>query len=96
MNAAGQDIETTTSFLEALANNGLRGSEAGTSLAAVMRDMTSKMKDGKIAIGDTSVAVMDSSGNFRDMTDILKKCRKCYRWNGRRTEAGGSYVNLYI
>ena len=72
MNAAGQDIETTTSFLEVLANNGLRGSEAGTSLAAVMRDMTSKMKDGKIAIGDTSVAVMDSSGNFRDMTDILK------------------------
>lgn len=72
MNAAGQDIETTTSMLEALANNGLRGSEAGTALAAVMRDMTSKMKDGKIAIGDTSVEVMDSNGNFRDMTDILK------------------------
>ena len=72
MNAAGQDIETTTSFLEALANNGLRSSEAGTSLAAIMRDLTSKMKDGKIAIGDTSVAVMDSNGNFRDATDILK------------------------
>ena len=72
MNAAGQDIETTTSMLEALANNGLRGSEAGTALAAVMRDMTSKMKDGKIAIGDTSVEVMDSNGNFRDMTDVLK------------------------
>lgn len=72
MNAAGQDIETTTSFLEALANNGLRSSEAGTSLAAIMRDLTSKMKDGKIAIGDTSVTVMDSNGNFRDMTDVLK------------------------
>lgn len=72
MNAAGQDIETTTSFLEALANNGLRSSEAGTALAAIMRDLTSKMKDGKIAIGDTSVAVMDSNGNFRDATDILK------------------------
>jgi TP901 family phage tail tape measure protein len=72
MNAAGQDIETTTSFLEALANNGLRSSEAGPSLAAIMRDLTSKMKDGKIAIGDTSVAVMDSNGNFRDATDILK------------------------
>lgn len=72
MNAAGQDIETTTSMLESLANNGLRGSEAGTALAAVMRDMTSKMKDGKIAVGDTSVAVMDSAGNFRDMTYILK------------------------
>lgn len=76
MNAAGQDIETTTSMLEALANNGLRGSEAGTALAAVMRDMTSKMKDGKIAIGDTSVEVMDSAGNFRDMTDILKDVEK--------------------
>lgn len=72
MKAADQDIETTTSMLEALANNGLRGSEAGTSLAAIMRDLTSKMKDGKIVIGDTSVAVMDSNGNFRDMTDILK------------------------
>ena len=72
MNAGGQDIETTTSLLEALANNGLRGSEAGTALTAVMRDMTSKMKDGKIAIGDTNVEVMDSNGNFRDMTDILK------------------------
>lgn len=72
MNAAGQDIETTTSMLEALANNGLRGSEAGTSLAAIMRDLTSKMKDGKIAIGNTSVAVMDSNGNFRDLTDIMK------------------------
>lgn len=72
MNAAGQDIETTTSFLEALANNGLRSSEAGTFLAAIMRDLTSKMKDGKIAIGDTSVTVMDSNGNFRDMTDVLK------------------------
>ena len=37
-----------------------------------MRDLTSKMKDGKIAIGDTSVEVMDSNGNFRDMTDVLK------------------------
>lgn len=72
MNAGGQDIETTTSLLEALANNGLRGSEAGTTLTAVMRDMTSKMKDGKIAIGDTNVEVMDSNGNFRNMTDILK------------------------
>ena len=72
MSAAGQDIETTTSMLESLANNGLRGSEAGTALTAMMRDLTSKMKDGKIAIGDASVEVMDSSGNFRDMTDILK------------------------
>ena len=71
MNAAGQDIETTTSLLAMMANQGFKGSEAGTALSAVMRDMTAKMKDGKIAIGDTSIEVMDANGNYRDMTDIL-------------------------
>ena len=71
MNAAGQDIETTTSFLAMMANQGLKGSEAGTALTAVMRDMTSKMKDGAIAIGETSVQVMDANGNYRDLTDIM-------------------------
>lgn len=72
MNAAGQDIETTVSLLSMMANQGLKGSEAGTALTAVMRDMTAKMNDGAIAIGDTSVAVMDANGNYRDLTDILK------------------------
>ena len=71
MHAAGQDMETTTSFLEAFANQGIKGSEAGTKLSAIMRDITAKMKDGAIQIGDTSVAVMDSNGNFRDLTDIM-------------------------
>jgi len=72
MNAAGQDVETVTSMLEAMANQGLKGSEAGTALTAVMRDITSKMKDGAITIGNTSVSVTDANGNFRDMTDIMK------------------------
>lgn len=71
MNAAGQDIETTTSLLSSMANQGLKGSEAGTALTAVMRDMTSKMENGKIAIGETLVEVQDAEGNFRDLTDIL-------------------------
>ena len=71
MNAAGQDIETVTSFLAMMANQGLKGSEAGTALTAVMRDMTAKMKDGAIAIGETSVEVMDAEGNYRDLTDIM-------------------------
>ena len=70
--SAGQDIETTTALLSMMANQGLKGSEAGTALNAIVRDMTSKMKDGKIAIGDTLVAVQDASGNFRDLSDILK------------------------
>ena len=76
LNAAGQDFETTTALLSQMANQGLKGSEAGTALTAVMRDMTAKMKDGKIAIGKTSVEVMDANGNYRDMTDILADVEK--------------------
>lgn len=72
LNAAGQDVQTTTSFLEAMANQGLKGSEAGTAMAAMMRDITAKMEDGCISIGETSVAVKDAEGNFRDLTDIMK------------------------
>lgn len=72
LKSAGQDVETTTALLSMMANQGLKGSEAGTALNAVVRDMTSKMKDGAIQIGETTVAIQDSQGNFRDLSDILK------------------------
>lgn len=71
LNAAGQSIQTVTALLEAYANQGRKGSEAGTSLSATVRDLTSKMKDGAIQIGNTSIAVQDSNGDFRDLIDIM-------------------------
>lgn len=76
MNTAGQTMETTTAFLEAMANQGTKGSEAGTALAAVMRDITNKMEDGAIAIGDTNVQVVDQQGNFRSLIDIMADVEK--------------------
>lgn len=71
MNAAGQSMETTTAILEAMADQGTKGSEAGTALSAVMRDITAKMRDGAIQIGKTSVKVQDENGDFRDLIDIM-------------------------
>lgn len=71
LHAAGQEIETVTAILEGLANQGLKGSEAGTALNGVMSQITQKMQDGAIQIGETSVAVQDQNGNFRDLLDIL-------------------------
>ena len=71
MHTAGQTMETTTAILESFANQGMKGSEAGTALSAMMRDITQKMKGGKIMIGDTAIEVQDANGNFRNMIDIL-------------------------
>lgn len=73
---AGQEMTTTTALLEGLASVNDTGSAAGTKLSAVMAQITKKMKDGKIAIGDTQVSVTDSTGAFRDMVDIVEDVEK--------------------
>lgn len=73
---AGMSLEETTAILGKLADQGLKGSEAGTALNAVIRDMSSKMKNGCIEIGNTKVAVQDANGNFRKMSDIIADVTK--------------------
>ena len=72
MNAAGQSATTTTAMLGMLSNEQLKGSRAGTALAAMMRDLSNNMEDGAIKIGDTSVSVVDANGNFRNMIDVIR------------------------
>lgn len=86
-NAAGMDVETTAAAISMMANQGLKGSEAGTALNAVLRDMTEKMEDGAIAIGDQSVAVMDADGNYRDFTDILRDVQEATNGMGEAEKA---------
>ena len=74
--AAGQSLEDTSAILGVLANNGIKGSEAGTALNAMFRDLQAAAVDGKVAIGDTSVAVYDANGNMRSMVDIIADVEK--------------------
>lgn len=74
--AAGLDVETTSAAISMMANQGLKGSEAGTAMNAMLRDMTDKMKDGSIEIGKNKVQVMDAEGNYRDFAAILADVEK--------------------
>lgn len=75
-NAYGWNMEEVTGVLAMFANQGLKGSEAGTALNAMMRDMIAGMKDGKIAIGNTTVEVADANGKFRSYVDIVRDIEK--------------------
>lgn len=87
MHAAGQDMETTTALLEAFANQGVKGSIAGTKLSAIVRDLGNKMEDGAISIGNNTVAVMDSEGNYRNLIDIIGDVEKPQRaWEPQRKQ----------
>lgn len=70
--AAGQSLEDTSAVLGILADNGIKGGEAGTALNAMFMDLQSAAKDGAVAIGDSSVAIYDAEGNMRSIVDIMK------------------------
>ena len=75
-NAMGYDLADTTALLGTFADQGLKGSSAGTTLNAMFRDMKKGAEDGAIAIGKTKVPIVDATGNYRDMTDILSDVDK--------------------
>lgn len=83
LHANGQSMETVTSLLAMMANQGFKGAESGTALSAAMRDLSNGMKlvEGTekqyaVAIGETSVAVTDAEGNFRQLIDIYADIEK--------------------
>lgn len=71
MHTAGQSMETTTALLEAMANQGTKGSEAGTALSATIRDLTQKMtnySDQEELAKASADGLVSSTG---DMNDLL-------------------------
>lgn len=67
---AGETIEQTAAALGVMANNGIKGSMAGTSLSRAYKNLASNNTQKLMnAIG---VSVADASGNMRPMIDILK------------------------
>lgn len=71
LHASGQDIETVTSLLAKMADQGYKGSEAGTALSAIMRDLSAKMTNYSDA---TELANLEADGFTSitgDMADVL-------------------------
>ena len=68
--AAGMNYKETSTALGILANNGIKGSEAGTALNSMLVRISTKDVAQK-AFKDLGVAVYDSSGKMRNMRDIL-------------------------
>ncbi|MGL5135397.1 MAG: phage tail tape measure protein, partial [Planktothrix sp.] len=71
----GYDVQTTTALLVAMGNS-VKGSQAGTALSTVFRNLIAKSKDGKMEINKMLVSVVDAQGKFRKLQDILEDVGK--------------------
>lgn len=74
--AAGHDIQQTAAVLGMFANQGIKGSKAGTTLNAMYRDLQKNADNGAVAIGNTEVAIYNAQGEMRSMSDIMVDVEK--------------------
>lgn len=71
--ASGMDLQETTGLLATLANNGLQGSMAGTSLAGVLRNLKTPTAAAKKAMEEIGLETYNASGEFKGMTPLLEE-----------------------
>lgn len=69
--AAGQQIEDFAALTGVLANSGVKGAEAGTNLRNIMLRLAKPTGEASKVIEGLGVTTQDSSGNFRNVIDIL-------------------------
>ncbi|ELI9318640.1 phage tail tape measure protein [Escherichia coli] len=67
----GISLEEATAMAGMLANNGLRGSDAGTAMRASLSRLASPPKAAADALKELGVSVADARGKMRPMEDVL-------------------------
>ncbi|MFV8843558.1 phage tail tape measure protein [Enterobacter hormaechei] len=92
--AAGASIEDTTAMLGILADNGIKGSMAGTGASAIFNRLQAPMGKAIEAISELGVKTRDSKGNMLPVEKILKAIHKSFEKNKLGTAEQGEYLKV--
>lgn len=74
--ATGQPIDKMNTALGVLANNGIKGAEGGTKLRNILMSLTAPTEDASELMEKLGINVADSSGEIRDIDDIMGDLNK--------------------
>lgn len=74
--AAGQSIETFSTLTSIMANSGVKGAEAGTSLRNIMLRLADPAADATKIMKKLGIQTQNAEGDFRDVIDILADFEK--------------------
>ena len=70
---AGLSLQETTAVLAAFAQNGIKGSDAGTSLKTMLTRLIPTTDKAKGKMQDLGLKFTDAHGNFKDITEIAEQ-----------------------
>ena len=76
LRSANKDIEEGVAVLSAFADQGIKGEEAGTQFAIVMRDLQTRALKNADAFKAANVQVYDQQGNMNNLGKIIQQLEK--------------------
>lgn len=76
--ALGFSAEDTAEAIGLMANAGIKGSQAGTSLRMIMNQMSGPIDIAGKALGNVTIQTTKADGTMRDLSDILDDCRAAF------------------
>lgn len=76
--AMGYSVEDTAEAIGLLANAGIKGSQAGTTLRAIMTSLNGEIKLSGKELGEVTIQTTNADGSMRGFTDILTDCRSAF------------------
>ena len=76
--ALGFSAEDTAEAIGLMANSGIKASQAGTSLRAIMNNLAGEVTFVGENIGEVTIATSNADGSMRSLNDILADCRVAF------------------
>ncbi|EPC7930621.1 phage tail tape measure protein [Yersinia enterocolitica] len=92
--AAGASIEDTTALLGVLADNGIKGSMAGTSTSAVFSRLQAPVGQAPAALKELGITTRDDKGNMLPVAKILKDIDRSFKKNTLGTAQQAEYLKV--
>lgn len=71
----GIEVETLTAAIATMANQGVEGSMAGTTLDAVLRSLSSPTDKARSALERLNIEIFDAQGNFLPFIEVIENFR---------------------
>lgn len=71
-NASKMDLEETATVIGILSDAGVKGSMAGTSINAMLRDLKSASAEGKLEFDGLNVSLYETDGSMRKFGDVIQ------------------------
>uniref|UniRef100_UPI000362DA69 phage tail tape measure protein n=1 Tax=Yersinia enterocolitica TaxID=630 RepID=UPI000362DA69 len=92
--AAGASIEDTTALLGVLADNGIKGSMAGTSTSSVFSRLQAPIGKAPEALRELGITTRDGKGNMLPVEKILKDIDRSFKKNKLGTAQQAEYLKV--